>query len=234
MELKENIPNFLASFLSRPASSIPKGAQWIVRFETPETLVGAIDLAYQYEPKNKFWKTTEAANVVLAPHYQLDRGCLFAQAISLPGERIQTNPQGIQSNSLIRSRVGGGRDDFGVVKITFLETSVSLVDTFMRGWALATSSFGLIAREKGDPKQYRTILECYKFGLDTTRTPYVVQQMAFYDLCCVSVSDEEYNYTPLAGRPIMREAEFIFNSYSVDAVSGLTERIKANSTGVEI
>lgn len=222
--VNNNYGFFLDSFLGRPASSIPKGAQWAVTFETQagslkETIFPAISLAYQYEPGNAKWNTEMAANAILTDEYQKTRGCLFCQAIALPGEAQTVNPGGnIQSNAFIRSYVGAGRNDFPIMRMTFLDTHVSFVDSFLRGWSLATSNFGMIARPKGDTKNYRTDLVCYKFGI-TPNGPYIIQTMTFKDICCISVSEEEYQYAPTTS-PVLREAQFVYNNYAIDTQSG--------------
>lgn len=229
MESGSNIQSFLDIFLKSPASSIPKGAQWAVGFNETELrkILETIDKAYELEPQAKLWNTSSAANIVLRDEYQKLRGCLFAQAIQLPGERTQTNAEGnIQSNALIRSRVGAGREDFGTLKMTFLETNISFVDSFLRGWSLATANFGLIARN--DDKQYRTNMFCYKFGTSPQGLT-ILQKIIFEGICCVSVTSEEYNYAPLQGQAVMREAEFVYNSYSIDSASNLSEELRANN-----
>lgn len=223
--VKNNIPAFLTQFLSRPASAIPKGAQWIVSFETKEPgtlknkILPAIELAYSYEPDAANWKTSLAAKAILTDEYQSSRGCMFCQAIGLPGEGQTVNPGGnIQSNAFIRSYVGAGRNDFPQMRMTFVDTNASFCDSFLRGWSLATSNFGLAAMPDYDPRNYRADIFCYKIGIGPVH-PFVLMTMRFKDACCISVSEEEYNYTP-ATAPIMREARFIFNSYSVDTQSG--------------
>jgi len=243
MELKEPIPNFLNAFLARPASSIPKGAQWAIAFQhldntsatgsaggSTVNLLKTIEKAYEYEPQSKLWNTSKAAEVLLNRDYQTRHGCLFAQAIELPGERIQTNAEGnIKANGFIRARVGGGREDFGTLKITFLETNISFVDSFLRGWALATANFGLIARAPNDPLQYRTTLYCYKFGTySASEPPYVIQEVVFDGICCTSVSSEEYNYAPVSGTAKMREAEFLYNSYAIDTSTLIKKEVTEN------
>jgi hypothetical protein len=112
------------------------------------------------------------------------------------------------------------------MRMTFLDTNVSFVDSFLRGWALATSNFGMIARPKWDDKNYRTDLFCYKFGI-TPKGPVIIQTMKFKDVCCVSVSEEEYNCAPSTA-PVLREAQFIYNSYSVNTIEGNSSGIKDN------
>jgi hypothetical protein len=214
--VKNNAYSFLDNFLSRPASSIPKGAQWAVSFDGLGSVLPAIKKAYDYEPQGLGkWKTLDAATTILTDEYQTSRGCLFCQAIALPGEGQTPIAEGIQSNAFIRSWVGAGRNDFPIMRMTFLDTHVSFADSFLRGWSLATSNFGLIARSD---IPYRTNLTCYKFGI-TPKGPFVIQTMKFQGICCVSVSEEEYQYTPPSS-PVLREAKFVYNNYMIDTESG--------------
>lgn len=215
-ENKGNPSYFLDTFLSRPASSIPKGAQWAVTFDNLErNILPAIGLAYDNEPHT--WQTEEAASVILTSEYQQSKGCLFCQAIGLPGEGMTPVAEGnIKHNAFIRSYVGAGRSDFQVMRMTFLETNVSFCDSFLRGWALATSNFGLIARS--GEKNYRTNLTCYKFGITPTG-PVVTMAMTFRGICCVNVAEHEISYAPVSS-PMERSAQFIYHSYSVDTITG--------------
>lgn len=233
--VSENIPSFLDGFLSKPSSSIPKGAQWIISFEEAsergslvDAILPAITLAYKREPNaSGKWNTEEAAKTILTPAYQGSRGCLFCQAIGLPGDAMNPVTEGsIKSNEFIRSYVGAGRDDFPIMRATFLDTHVSFVDSFLRGWALATANFGLLARPIGDDKNYRTNLVCHKFGI-TQKGPFIIQTMTFKDICCVGVSEEEYTYNH-ASAPVLREARFVYNSYTVDTVSRNSEEFLMN------
>ena len=211
-------PNYFATvFLSNPATAIPKGAQWIIYFDNlPGDILPAIDLAYKTEPEASNWRTKEAASVVLSDEYQRTKGCLFCQAISLPGEGGTPVAEGIKMNGFIRSHVGAGRNDFPVMRMTFIDTNISFTDTFLRGWSLATAKYGMIAR--GDKKKYRTGLTCEKFSI-SPKGAYISQRYRFEGICCIAVSEEEYNYDPMSSLP-KREAQFIYHSYSVNAVDG--------------
>jgi len=227
--VKNNLQFFLDGFLSRQPSSIPKGAQWAVTFDNLESsILPSITKAYSYEPGNNKWKTEQSASIILTDEYQKTRGCLFCQAIGLPGESMVANIEGnINSNAFIRSYVGGGRNAFPIMRMTFLDTYTSFCDSFLRGWALATSNFGMIARSKGTAENYRTNLTCYKFGV-TPDGPYIIQRITFDGICCISVSEEEYNYVPVSA-PVLREAQFVYNSYSIDTDEGKFTKAEAVS-----
>lgn len=227
--VKQNAYEFLQGFLTRPASAIPKGAQWIISFDDLNGLLPAIEKAYSYEPNNiGKWATIQAASTILTDEYQKSRGCMFCQAIGLPGDgtdvAVDGSLGGQKYNAYIRSYVGTGRNDFPIMRMTFLDTNISFADSFLRGWSLATANFGLIMRS--DVK-YRTNLTCHKFAI-TPKGPFIIQTMKFKDICCIGVSEEEYQYGPVTS-PILREARFVYNNYMVDTESGNSEEITMNS-----
>jgi hypothetical protein len=212
---EKGTPNkFLESFLGNPATSIPKAAQWAVYFENLPKIIGTIKKAYEGEIGN--WDTVAAANVVGQDDFQTDNGCMFCQAIELPGEGLTPIAEGIKYNGFIRSYLGAGRNDFPLLRMTFLETNVSFADSILRGWALATAKFGMIART-GD-KDYRTNLYCHKFTTGPGR-PYISQTMVFRGICCVSLNNEESNYDAMTSIT-KRDAQFVYNSYSINTVKG--------------
>jgi hypothetical protein len=221
--------DFLSTFLARPASFIPKGSQWaLVMDDLPTKILPAITLAYSREPGGKTrWDSERAARVILTPDYQHTRGCMFCQAVSIPGEGSTAVVEGgIKHTGLIRSYVGGGRNDFGIMRMSFIDTNISFADSFLRGWALATSHFGMIARENS-PKNYRTNATIYKFGI-TPKGPTVLSSFTLEGLCCISVSEEEANYDPSTNF-VRREAQFVYHNYSYNAGSNLDSRIINNS-----
>jgi hypothetical protein len=223
--VKSNIYEFLQGFLTRPATAIPKGAQWVVSFDDLNSILPSIKKAYDYEPSNiGKWSTAQAAGTILNDSYQKNRGCMFCQAIALPGESMTANVEGsIVSNAFIRSYVGGGRNAFPIMRMTFIDTNISFADSFLRGWALATANFGMIAR---NDIVYRTNLNCYKFAI-TPKGPFIIQTMKFKDICCISVSEEEYTYSP-GTSPVLREAQFVYNNYMIDTEQGNSSEILLN------
>jgi hypothetical protein len=219
---QNNIPYFLQQVLSSPAGSIPRGAQWVVAFDDLKgnILENGIKQAIQYEGKASAWKYDEAAQVILSDKFQANSGCVFAQAVDIPGEGLVVNPEGnIVSNAFRRSYVGQGINQLPEMRMTFLETNISFADNFLRPWVLATGTFGMIALDRNHPNNYRTNMTCYKIGPYSPGTPpSVLLRIDFYDICCTFVSNEEINYTATSA-PQLREARFIYNYYSIDSTT---------------
>lgn len=223
---------FLNVFLQRPASSIPKGSMWAVFFADLNAIDQAINLAYIDEPNSEMWKTSQARKILLNPELadSARLGCLFCQAIDLPGEGSTPVAEGnLKYNGYIRGYVGAGRNDFPVMRMSFLETNVSFTDSFLRGWSLATSKFGMIARNgllpsgDPDPKNYRTDIYCFKF-IATPAGLNVRSMFYFKDACCVNVDNQELNYDPLTVA-VKRSAQFVYNSYSIDTTTDVPQEL---------
>jgi hypothetical protein len=236
-EFSYQIPRFLENFLSKPASALPKGAQWVLNFEGcrveskqgqslnrdySEILpVQAIKKGIQYEPAK--WDIERGLSTLIDDKEYYDRGCMFVQAVQIPGESTTTNPEGLQTNGYIRSVVGGGRDSFQGLQIIFLETNVSFVDNIVRPWVVATSNLGLIARKGSD--NYRCTISVYKLGVISADTPpFVLQKFTFFGACPVSVSGEEYNYSQ-TNSAINRETNFIYHYYNVENLSNQNQTL---------
>lgn len=219
---KASVAQFITNFMQQPATAIAKSAQWAVYFDNlTERILPAITEAYKGEP-SRGWNTEKVAEVILNPQFQNRHGCFFCQAISLPGEGGTPVAEGIKANSFIRSYLGAGRNDFPIMRMSFLETNVSFAETFLRGWALATTKFGMIARS--GVKNYRTNMTCLKFSL-SPKGPYVNQSIQFQNVCCVSVGEEEYNYDHQTSIK-KRDAQFIYNSYHINAFDGIDPTLK--------
>lgn len=225
-EFSGQIPFFLEYFLSKPASALPKGSQWVLTFDGafnpkrgaqdyPEPLpVQAILNTIKYEPRQ--WAIEDSLRTTLGDDYQKTKGCLFARAVQIPGENNVANPEGIQQGGYIRSYIGQGRDPFEPLKVTFLETNVSFVDNVIRPWVITTAYLGMIARS-GAEKNYRCNISVYKLGvISPQQTPFVLQKYTFYGICPISISGEEYNYTQTSS-PINREVTFVYHYYSLDS-----------------
>jgi len=225
MEFTNHIPFFLDTFLSKPASALPKGAQWVLVFEGTYLTgneqpaegnsilpVTAIKRGILYEPRK--WSIDKAIDTNLAKDYHQTKGCMFVQAVQIPGESFIANPEGVEYNGYIRTTIGAGRNVFENLQIVFLDTNVSFVDNVIRPWVIATSHLGLLAR-KG-PDNYRCNISVYKLGvISADKPPYVAQKYTFYGACPTSVTGEEYNYTQTT-TPVNRETTFIYHYYNVE------------------
>jgi hypothetical protein len=233
-EFSNQIPFFLETFLSKPASALPKGAQWILKFDGAYAPGGkgnygglipvqAIKKGILYEPGS--WSIDEAITIAMGDDYQKTKGCMFVQAVEIPGESTTVNPDGLQQNGFIRTTIGAGRDAYNGIRVVFLETNVSFVDNVIRPWVIATSHLGLIARERPD-ENYRCNMTVYKLGVTSRdRPPNILQKYTFFGICPISVAGEEYNYGQ-TNSPILRDTSFIYHYYTLESVRSFDNSIK--------
>ena len=222
------IPYFLTQVLQSPAGSIPKGAQWVLSFDgvygevatTGNTgkivPIEAIKKGTLFEPGK--WNIDPSIDATLEEKYQTTKGCMWAQAVSVPGEGLSVNTEGVSYNGYIRSQVGAGRADQNTLSISFLDTNISFVDNTIRAWVIATGHLGMIART--GPDNYRGNVSLYRLGVLTSEDPpFVTQHYQFYGVCPISITTEEWNYSKdISFRP--REATFAYHYYTLDTVTG--------------
>jgi hypothetical protein len=225
-QYNSQIPHFLTNFLSKFETAIPKGAQWALFFEGLSDIVDVV-LTTIKEREPGGWDINALANKIGKDEViQTTKGCLFAQAVEIPSESIVANPEGIQMNGFLRTTTGNGRGDYSSgLRIAFLETNYSFVDTVIRPWVITTGHLGLIARPP--EQQYRCNIVVCKLGAvagpilnrnGTVKTegtgPVILQKYTFHDACPISITGEEYNYSQATG-PVIRETSFLYNYYTV-------------------
>jgi hypothetical protein len=211
-ELTNQIPFFLESFLSRPASALPKGAQWILIFD-PIPTETIKNIASDWEPQR--WSIDKAMEQVTGnSNYMNKKGCLFVQAAEIPSEGAVINAEGLQYNGFLRTNIGAGREAYSTVQIVFLDTNVSFADNVIRPWVITTAHLGMIARPENE--RYRCNFTLYKIGVKSrNNSPVITQKITFIGGCPVSIGSEELNYTPVTS-PNLRSTTFTFHYYTVE------------------
>lgn len=218
------VPYFLEEVLSSPAGSIPKGAQWMLQFEGLYTgkekstggSIVPIQAIKKYGTNTQpgQWVIDECVDATVSDTFQTRKGCVFIQAVQMPGESTAIVPVGDQMNGYLRTYVGGGRDIYQTMKMEFLDTNISFVDNTIRAWVVATSRLGLIART--GEKNYRCNFSVWKLGVTSAEEPpTVTQKYTFFGACPVEVSSDEWNYS--AGTSfVSRSVSFLYHYYTLD------------------
>jgi hypothetical protein len=205
-------------FIVGGKTSLPKGAQWYVNFESLDSIFPAITKSTQDRNiagilnQGDEWVAELNDKALASSRTGNHEFCMFCHAIGIPGESMVANPEGIAANNFVRSYVGQGRNAFPTLRMSFLETNLSFAESILRGWVVATSTYGLIARPKGE-KNYRTNIVCCK--LHNSKT---IAKWTFFDACCISLAEEEYNYQATSS-PMLREAQFVYNSYKFENIN---------------
>jgi hypothetical protein len=226
------IPFFLNAILSTPAGALPKGPLWVIVFDFDEYILNTIKSVKQYEPRMpEPWLIDSAVNTVTTKRYQEEKGCMFAQTVTIPGDSLNYNQEGITYNSFIRGGVGSGRRDFDPLRISFLNTNVNFVDNVIRPWVVMTGHLGMVARPR--EQKYRCNLTIYRLGIDRVdRPPFVAQQFNFWEVCPINVLAEELSYTA-EGTSMIKQAEFVYQWYTTTSYKNTfaTQGIEASPVG---
>jgi len=229
------IPFFLNAILSTPAGALPKGPLWVLIFDFDSYILNTIKSVKQYEPRMpEPWLIDNALNTVTSQRYQKEKGCMFAQTVTIPGDSLNYSQEGITYNSFIRGGVGKGRRDFDPLRINFLNTNVSFVDNVIRPWVVMTGHLGMIARPK--EQKYRCNLTVYKLGIDRVdRPPFILQEFNFWEVCPINVLAEELSYTA-EGTPITKTAEFVYQWYTTTSYKNTftTGGIEPTTNGIDV
>lgn len=221
------IPYFLNQVLGSPAGSIPKAALWVLSFDgiygETESVgsagkiipIEAIKKGTIFEPGK--WNIDSSIDITIQEKFQTTKGCMFAQAIQIPGEGVNVNSEGVAYNGFIRSQIGAGRVDQNLLQISFLDTNISFVDNTIRAWVIATAHLGMIART--GPDNYRGNISAYKLSVTTPdQPPTVTQHYKFFGVCPISISSEEWNYSKDISMK-SREVTFAYHYYNLDTIT---------------
>jgi hypothetical protein len=207
------IPYFLENILSTPVGSLSKMPLWVVVFDGFPEIVKQVRSFEPYGPQS--WDIEKAFTAVTGKDYNDNKGCLFTQSVEMPAEGILHEPQGLQFNGFIRSRVGQGRQDFDLLSLTFFENNVSFVDNVLRPWTIITGHLGMIARE--GKLKYRSNITLYRLGLSQRGTPpHIIQRFDFFEVCPVNVYSAQLNYSPTSMVPT-RQVDLVYQWYTTDS-----------------
>jgi hypothetical protein len=210
------IPYFLNAVLSTPVGALPKKPLWVVVFDFDQNLKNTIKKVKDYEPQMpEKWQIDSALEAVTTKRYQDEKGCMFAQSVTIPGEALNYSQEGITYNSFIRGGVGTGRKDFDPLRMSFLNTNVSFVDNVIRPWVVMTGHLGMVARPPS--QKYRCNITVYKLGIRSVELPpYILQVYNFWEACPINVFAESLDYTD--GTPVIKEAEFVYQWYTTTSI----------------
>jgi hypothetical protein len=210
------IPFFLEAVLKTPVGSLPKGPLWVLTFHFDSDILNTIKSVKQYEPRlPEPWLIDQAVNAVTTRRYQREKGCMFAQTVTIPGESLGYSREGPNYNGYIRGGVGQGRTDFDPIRISFLNTNVNFVENVIRPWVVMTGHLGMVARPKN--QKYRCNITVYRLGIETPdRPPFILQQYNFFDACPINVLASDLSYTP-DGTSLTTQAEFVYHWYTTSS-----------------
>lgn len=158
-------------------------------------------------------------------------GLLVAQNIAFPSESFRISTQGTEEmGGFIKGYVGSERAEYGSgnkLDITFLETNVDIVDSFIKPWIIACSHRGLI--EDGNSQEdIKCNITIDLFTRDKTsyynnRDSYIPfdskleprKRIEFYNAVPYSVEGDQISYGELTESDWKKTVAFAFSHYSI-------------------
>jgi hypothetical protein len=198
----------MESWISSPANT----TQWLVLFDDfPKSLKRETLQELEYTDGAK-----QGWNIPLKTmtNYFLQKtiGCVFCQGFSLPRERMKTDYRD-SKRGFLGSPVSDGREGMENMRLDFLETNLSFVDSILRPWAILVGHKGLVARP--DDESVKTTITVIQYGrTNQNLSPIPRKIWTFYDACPVAIAQTEYNYADESVE-IRSGIEFTFSRYQV-------------------
>jgi hypothetical protein len=194
---------------------------WVVGIDSKD--IQKIQL-YSEHSANKFEKfTPDDDNNVMRASFNFNKGwmvgdtyCLLARGAVFPGDAFNVERVGVNNSGALKGLVGTGRADLQNVTLTFLETNMSVADTFFRPWMIHVGFKSL----KDDRLKIPIKLVCFqKAGVNQ---PLKVRKILTLEQSVpINIDSEEFNYSD--GKIINRQIQFAFNRYQIESHPELTE-----------
>jgi len=137
---------------------------------------------------------------------------MFANGITLPVEKNNTERVGISNAGLVSGVVSSSREQQKLLDITFLETNLSFLDFIIRPWIIAGTHRGLIARSEANT--IKTNITAYFY--DKNLNNKIRKQYDFYGCMPVSLDNSGFathDYGP--SLQTVGKVGWVFNTYTV-------------------
>ena len=229
-----HIPYF-NKMLCQWAYNVPMRFSWvmIINAHNRNYLINKIkNVVPNYEPPG--WNISSMTDATWTTATQDVVGCIFAQAVGIPGEDIKVDYAGItegSNNGFINAPIINGRSNFEQLTTGFLETNKSFVDGVIRPWAILAAHEGLIATPRD--KSIKADIFIYQLARNGECSPNIIRKAYIFKDCVpVNIGKEEMEYSSSSDFPKMH-ANFVYNSYSIDGFvgssSGATKSTTSNS-----
>jgi hypothetical protein len=162
-------------------------------------------------------------------------GCVFAREARVPSDGLTAGNIGLDYGGYQAPATAGKRDQYGKLHIVFTETNSSFIDFVIRPWIIATSYFGLIARNPNSQKNvkcnYVDVVYLAKTGSFNPSIPRKV--VRFFGVAPVKMSSVTNTYASEGLQ--YNGVDFVYDSYAVldPSESGKTVNSSSSSSSVK-
>jgi hypothetical protein len=160
-------------------------------------------------------------------------GCVFAREARVPSDGLTAGNIGLDYGGYQAPATAGKRDQYGKLHIVFTETNSSFIDFVIRPWIIATSYFGLIARNPNSQKNvkcnYVDVVYLAKTGSFNPSIPRKV--VRFFGVAPVKMSSVTNTYASEGLQ--YNGVDFVYDSYAVLDPSNSGNTIQAPSASAK-
>lgn len=184
-------------------SSIPMSTQWIVLIEKyPAALNNSILQGLERtDGSKKGWDIDRAKSILTSHPYQKIVGCIFAHAVTVPGEQLNVDYVGVDNNrGFIPGLTSKNRSNFTNLAITFKEVNTSFIDFVLRPWLILAAHYGLVTRDPTDPNEMLKDVKTNIIVMQFTRTYQNISMVprkiwTFFNAIPIQTTSEPMTYT---------------------------------------
>jgi hypothetical protein len=207
-------------------TSIPLTTQWIILInEYPKCVNTSILQSLERTDGSRKGFDIDSAGTILKSYpLQKITGCIFAQAVALPGEAFGTENINIDnSRGFNPVPISKDREPNNDLLIDFLETNTSFVDFVLRPWIIAGAHYGFVARDPNNPSESIKNVKTTITVLQYTRTYQGISMIPrkvwhYYNCAPTSIPNQQMGYDGegfIAGRNFF-QTKWTFSHYTVE------------------
>ena len=205
-------------------TSIPLTTQWIVLVHSyPQCVNTRIIQGFEKTggSRNSF-DIDRAVSILKSAPLQKIVGCLFVQGINIPGDGLEVENVNISNNrGFLGVPITRARKPLDNLTIEFLETNTSFTDFVVRPWMIATSHYGLVARNPRDPAEQAKNVKTTITVMQYTRTMQKISMIPrkiwhFYNCAPISVPNQQMTYDQESMERNILKTEWTYSHYTVE------------------
>ena len=212
-------------FITDPSTSIPIDSNFLIVFKSfPKGLKNFTDSEISnYEP-NK-WQISNNKDSLISliegPTYNYT--CLFANGTTLPSETVGSKRVGVAddfgdiSGGILSGVVSTSRTQRSPLRITFLETTDSFIDSVLRPWIVAVSHYGLFARSDDSIYSVKTDIMVFMFNSRGSKRLLERKMYAFYGCAPIAFDEQSVTYGTNSTKEVA--TQWVYNYYTIRTTS---------------
>jgi hypothetical protein len=214
--------SYYLELLGKWPTGIALASQWFVYFDFSSVnalMYNLQNVLANNEIGSEWNYNTEATKYLLDGSLQYATnnlmGCVFARQVTLPSETINASHQGLEYGGFQAPATSNGREKYGKLGITMLETNASFLDLILRPWAIAVGYNGLVARPKDSVKYVKSNrVDVVMLAKTGAYSPMGIRKIyRFYNVAPIMIPNEEYSYMEEGLRT--SNVEFVYDKYAV-------------------